>query len=278
MKTFIRSLPGINYLIKTDTWKNFRHSLVLRLSQRKNATFTLFLRLPTQYEALAGPVLSFLLSNNESNSLKITVLGCSNGAEPYTVASVLMQKHPDLDFSIQASDIVDEMIGIARTARYQLDGEAFENEMMPPSFLANTFDIENGWYEVKASIVRRVKFTVADALDPDLVSLLGHSDIVFAQNFLFHMKPTLAKQAFKNAYLLLNTKAALFIDGMDLNMRESLTRKHNLLPLEYKIETIHNEARVGRTDPWPCNYWGLEPFKRSRKSWKRRYATIFLKT
>jgi chemotaxis methyl-accepting protein methylase len=222
MKTFIRSLPGINYLIKTDTWKNFRHSLVLRLSQRKNATFTLFLRLPTQYEALAGPVLSFLLSNNESNSLKITVLGCSNGAEPYTVASVLMQKHPDLDFSIQASDIVD--------------------------------------------------------LDPDLVSLLGHSDIVFAQNFLFHMKPTLAKQAFKNAYLLLNTKAALFIDGMDLNMRESLTRKHNLLPLEYKIETIHNEARVGRTDPWPCNYWGLEPFKRSRKSWKRRYATIFLKT
>jgi len=52
--------------------------------------------MPTQFEALSGPVLNFPIRDREREEklLKIVVLGCSNGAEPYSIASVLRNQHP----------------------------------------------------------------------------------------------------------------------------------------------------------------------------------------
>jgi len=62
-----------------------------------------------------------------------------------------------------------------------------------------------------------------------------------------------------------------------VSLRHALTRKNDLIPLEYKIEEIHNEARVTRSAGWPYSYWGLEPFSTSKREWQRRYSTIFMK-
>jgi hypothetical protein len=75
----------------------------------------------------------------------------------------------------------------------------------------------------------------------------------------------------------MQSRAALFVDGMDLGLRRKLTRIHGLEPLDYRIEEIHNEARRERGTAWPYEYWGLEPFSKSKRDWKRRYATIFLR-
>ena len=91
------------------------------------------------------------------------------------------------------------------------------------------------------------------------------------------MKPKAAARAFNNIFSLLNPKAALFIDGMDVYLRNKLTRRNNLMPLEYKIGEIHNEARIARGAGWPYSYWGLEPFSASKREWQRRYSTIFMK-
>jgi hypothetical protein len=106
---------------------------------------------------------------------------------------------------------------------------------------------------------------------------IGVADIVFAQNFLFHLKPSMSAKAFNNIATLLDRRAAFFIDGMDIGLRSRLTRKNNLVPLEYRIEEIHNEARRVRASGWPYQYWGLEPFTSTRKDWQRRYSTIFLR-
>lgn len=277
IREFVKSLPGINYFIKTNIWKSFRHRLLLFFSDRTNATFTLFLRLPTQFEALSGPVLDFLLSNSQISNLIITVLGCSNGAEPYTIASVLKNRHPDLKFSIYAYDIDKEMIKKAKSACYFTKEEAFRNEMLTTSFINDTFDNYNHSLKIKPKIAELIHFEIGNALDPSLKDVVKTSDIVFAQNFLFHLKPKLAQKAFKNICSLLKPKAALFIDGMDLSMRQKLTLKYNLVPLDFKIREIHNEARIGRTSSWPWIYWGLEPFSNTKKRWQRRYSTIFLK-
>ena len=83
------------------------------------------------------------------------------------------------------------------------------------------------------------------------------------------------KKAFYNICSLLNNRAVLFVDGMDLDLREKLSRKMNLHPLQYKIEAIHKEAQNARAIGWPYNYWGLEPFNASRGDWQRKYATIY---
>jgi len=277
IRKFIKSLPVVIFLINTDTYKHFRHHVTLHSSERQNATFTLFLRLPTQFDALSGPVVDFLLSHGGTNKLKITILGCSNGAEAFSVASILKDRHPDLIFSIHGYDILKEMIDKANSACYT-EEEVFSNKMVTPSFVNHTFDVGNGCYKIKPEIMRLVHFSLADALDPNLKNVIGPSDIVFAQNFLFHLKPKMAKKAFNNICRLLSHNEVLFIDGMDLGMRQKLTHINHLSPLEYKIEEIHNEARVGRTDAWPFVYWGLEPFLTVRKGWQRRYSTIFIKS
>jgi len=278
IREFIKSLPGIRFIIKTDTYRSFRHNITLFVSERKNATFTLFLRLPTQFDALSGPVINFLLSDGRANNLTITVLGCSNGAEAYSVASILKNRHPDIEFSIHGYDIVKEMIDKAQSACYASTEEVFNNKMITASFINNTFNIEKHFYKIKPEIAEHVYFDVADALDPNLKNIIGTSDIVYAQNFFFHMKPKMAKKAFHNICSLLNSKAVLFVDGMDLGIRQNLSRINNLVPLEFKIEEIHNEARIGRTDAWPFTYWGLEPFLTFRREWQRRYSTIFIKS
>ena len=277
LRDFIKSSPGIKQLIKTNAWQSFRHRMILIFGDRTNATFTLFLRLPTQFEALSGPVMDFLSSEGRLWDLRIAVLGCSNGAEPYTIASVLKNRYPDLKFFIHACDIDEKMIKQAIGSCYSKEDEAFSSKMLTVPFMRDTFNNHNHSWKIKPKIAEHVHFEVGDALDANLKYTVEKSDIVFAQNFLFHLKPKFAQKAFANIYNLLKPKSVLFIDGMDLNMRQKLTRKHNLEPLDFMIEKIHNEARVGRTGSWPWTYWGLEPFSNAKREWRRRYSTIFLK-
>jgi hypothetical protein len=74
----------------------------------------------------------------------------------------------------------------------------------------------------------------------------------------------------------LNPKAALFIAGIDLHLLQEQTRKHGLVPLDYKIGEIYGEMRA-YSDGWPWNYHAREPFMMVPNEWQRRYSTIFLK-
>jgi chemotaxis methyl-accepting protein methylase len=276
----LKQLPGINALIRTTWWKRFRHRLTLALSQRRNCHFTCFLRLPTQFEALSGPVVDYLTRDGGVQTLRIAVIGCSTGAEAYSIASVLRARHPDLWFTVRAYDIDSACIKKATSGRYTprevLQADLSGRATITADFARTTFDIEDGWYVVKSDVRKRVEFAVADALDPNLNARLGTSDIVYAQNVLLHLRPRDAKTAFRNICLLLNPKAALFVAGIDLPLLQDQTRKHGLAPLEYKIGEIYGEMRA-YSDGWPWNYHAREPFMMVRDEWQRRYSTVFLK-
>jgi hypothetical protein len=64
---------------------------------------------------------------------------------------------------------------------------------------------------------------------------------------------------------------------MDIGLRQKWARIRQLVPLDYRIEEIHNEARRARAPGWPYHYWGLEPFMTFANDWQHRYATIYLK-
>lgn len=279
MKTGIikmfKKTPLLRSFIRGKTWQHIRHGISLRIDHRENATFTGFLRLPTQFEALIGPVLDFILKGDEGRTVRISVYGCSNGAEAYTAASVLLNARPGLDFSIQAYDIDQEMITKARSAKY-LHDEVFNNKRLTNEFIRNTFDRDGETFTLKPRIAKHVRFSVADVLKMDEPGCPASCDIAFAQNFLLHLKRDDSARALENIIATLGPKAALFIDGTDIDIRTKVTRRRRLTPLDFEIERIHNEARWARAIGWPYIYWGLEPFNGKKSSWRRRYSTIFL--
>ncbi len=275
-KGLLKKLPGLSGLVGTDAWRLLRHRLVLYSVERENSTFTGFLRLPAQFDALSGPVLDYLLNGEKTGPIKIGVLGCSNGSEAYTIASVIKSLRPGLEFSVYACDIDRKMIEKGTGAVYRRE-EIYNNRVITDSFIKNTFDRDDGNFRIKKGIRSRVQFDYADVLDKGLKEKAGLFDMVFAQNFIFHMKRAVARRALKNIFSLLKPRAALFADGIDIDIRRSLTKRRGLKPLDYKIKEIHNEARMARAIGWPYSYWGLEPFLTTRRDWRRRYATVFLK-
>jgi chemotaxis methyl-accepting protein methylase len=259
-----------------STYGRYRHHRISHSAPRdQHHHYTCFYRSPLQLEALTGPVLDFLLQHHPSRQLDITVLGCSNGAEPYTIAACLMQYAPQVDFRIRASDIDAEMVLKAETGEYT-ENEVTKRGSAPAAFLDVAFDREGSSYRVKPSIRSRLSFQRMSITD-DALTATGPSDIVFAQNIFFHIEPDLVTRAFQNVYRIMKPSSALFVDGMDLDMRESLTRSLNLIPLDYRVHEIHEEARKHTGASWWRYYWGCEPYSRFVKNPLRRYATIFLK-
>jgi chemotaxis methyl-accepting protein methylase len=270
-------IPGLEEKYRAwVAWRVLRHWIALRVDPRVNSTFTGFLRLPSQFEALTGPVVNYIRKEGSNSPIRIVVMGCSNGAEAYTIASMLMARCPGIDFLIDAYDINPDICEKARSARYKA-GEVLNNQLLTAEFIQATFEVRDDTYHVKERVAARTRFHVADVLDPELVTQVGQCDILFAQNFLFHLDRKTAVRAFENLCSLLKTRAVFFVDGMDIGLRQKWTRVRHLTPLDFRIEEIHNEARRARAPGWPYSYWGLEPFMTFADNWQHRYATIYLK-
>ena len=276
LREFVKTrIPPVARLVKSRGWRAFRHWWILRGDAREQSHYTHFLRLPTQLEALTGPVIDHLRNGGSVGSLNIVVVGCSIGKEPYSVASVLRAAHPNLEFHVAASDLSEDAVRKARDGRYTRD-EVYSHELITEDFIRRTFDIEGDMYTVKRCIAEKVSFSTANVFSPDLLQQVPPADIVVAQNFLFHMKPKQANRAFDDICRLLKPRSVLFIDGVDLPIRVRATKRNGLAALDYKIEAIHRENQR-KIDPWPWVYWGLEPFSSRKREWRRRYGTIFLK-
>jgi chemotaxis protein methyltransferase CheR len=254
--------------------RRVQHSLTLRTARRGNMLFTSFCRVPTQLDVLANDVVEFLDGHNGGAELRVIVFGCSTGAEPYSISSVLRHRRPGLRFRIECFDIDADVIARARAASYALP----ELETTPPltaDFVESTFDRVADGVVVRPTIAAPVRFSVGNVLDAALIRRLGKADVVVAQNFLFHLERPDAERAFAHLFSLLRPRAALLVDGADVDIRTRLTKAAGLRACETELERIHDESRIYRGYAWPHVYWGLEPFDAKKPDAARRYATIF---
>jgi chemotaxis protein methyltransferase CheR len=279
LQTLVKALghlPIVGGPVRRRAWYPYRHQWVLHFGARQNHTFTQFTRLPRQCDALVGPVVDFLRPGGRREPLRIVVFGCSNGAEPYSMASALVSRCPDMPFQILATDIDKGMLEQALSGRYGRD-EVAKNGFVGEDFVATTFLPDGESLLVRPEIRGRVTFRRVDVLDDVAMGKMEPADIVVAQNFLYHLRRSKSRKAFAHLCALLKPRSALFVDGMDIDLRHRLTRKADLLPLDFLIPEIHAEALRLRGAPWPWTYWGLEPLDTARKDWKQRYATIYLR-
>ncbi|MFO1409960.1 MAG: CheR family methyltransferase [Steroidobacteraceae bacterium] len=255
-----------------------RHRALQASARRSQShTYTSFNRVPAQLAAFTGPVLDFLLAGREGNApLVIDLFAGSNGAEAYTLASVLRSARPGLAFHIHASDLHPEMVAKARAARYTRD-EVLHSESITPEFIAATFDADGQDFIVKPELRAQVSFVQADLLDAGIDRQYGPADVVIVQNVLFHLDPRQARFAFGNVVRFLKPRAALLVDGVDLDLKVELTRAAGLAPLEWRYREIYDYGRRHIALAWWRHYYGAEPRSFLKRDPVRRYGTIFLR-
>jgi SAM-dependent methyltransferase len=252
----------------------FLHRLVCRRAQRRQYFGTFFLRNRPQLEQIRR----IIAQRERGSTVQIAILGCSIGAEVYSVLWTIRSARPDLDVRVQAADISREVLEVAERAVYTsassgLVGSSIFERLTPEESQA-IFDWEGETATVKPWLRAGIGWHEADVSRPELIGALGLQDIVVASNFLCHMPASLAEACLRNFASLLRPAGHLFVLGVDLEVRSKVARELGWQPLPDLIKEIHDGDPSVRRD-WPWEWWGLEPLNDRRRDWQLRYAVAY---
>jgi SAM-dependent methyltransferase/mannose-6-phosphate isomerase-like protein (cupin superfamily) len=253
---------------------NFLHGLARIHSVRAQAFSTYFLRNRPQLE-LIGRLLE---RDPKTGTLRVAVLGCSTGAEAYSVAWRIRTARPDLKLILQGVDISKRAVKVGQCGVYSLVASQVTNtnifERVRSAEMEEMFDRNGDAVTVKSWLKKGIEWHVGDVGAPELFDALGGQDMVIANNFLCHMDPAEAERCLRNIARLVSPHGYLFVSGIDLDIRTKVAADLGWKPLQELLEEIH-EGDPCMKGFWPCHYGGLEPLNKRRRDWRLRYAAAF---
>ncbi len=168
-----------------------------------------FFRDPKTYETLCETVFPLLLKDKEdANPLRIWIVGCSTGEEPYSIAMCLHEylgeKVDNIKVQIFATDISEKSISKARSGVYTKKDVA----SLSADRLQKYFTKVNGGFHISRFIRDMCVFACHNFLkDPPFAKM----DLISCRNVLIYMESFLQKKALitfhyalkDNGYLLL---------------------------------------------------------------------------
>jgi chemotaxis methyl-accepting protein methylase len=249
------------------------HKTVCRFAPRDTAGSTWFLRNPPLLSAIAEQIHTM----RPAGEVRICVIGCSTGAEVYSVLWVLRKRYPQIPVSMVAMDLSPVAVEIGQAGKYPVNSLVFRSEQMDDATRQEMFDREGEHYIVKPWLREGVRWMVADATDPEIAARIGAQDVVLANNFLVHMKDNAAMDCMIHLARLVRPGGLFVCRGVDLDLREEAAEQLGLRPVTSYIEEIHDaEPNFDARSGWPWRYWGLEPIDKSRANWTQRYAAMFI--
>jgi SAM-dependent methyltransferase/mannose-6-phosphate isomerase-like protein (cupin superfamily) len=253
---------------------NFLHTLARIHDGREQAFATFFLRNRPQLELIRRLVERRPLSD----TLRVAVLGCSTGAEAYSVVWTIRSARPDLRLVLHAMDISKRAVEVGRCGVYSLATPKVTNtnifERMTEAEKEEFFDRDADVMIVKSCIKEGINWHVGDVGQTEILDVLGPQDIVVANNFLCHMDDLVAEKCLRNIARLVSPHGYLFVSGIDLDIRTKVAADLGWNPLQELIEQIH-EGDICMKAFWPCHYAGVEPLNEKRQDWRLRYAAVF---
>lgn len=252
----------------------FLHRLARMQARRNQAFSTFFLRNRPQLQLIRH----WVERRTEVAPFMVAVLGCSIGAEAYSIAWTMRQARPDRTLALLAVDISAEAVATGRRGVYPAAGSAMSDtdlfERMTSAELDEVFDRDGDALQVKEWIRQGIEWHVADVGDPEARDALGRYDLVVANNFLCHMEDLSAEACLRNIAELVRPNGYLIVSGVDLDVRTKVAKELGWRPVEELLEEIH-EGDPCLQGFWPCHYGGLEPLNKRRRDWKHRYAAAF---
>jgi SAM-dependent methyltransferase len=250
------------------------HRLARIQNVRGQAPSTFFLRNRSQLELIQRLAARY---GGKTGALRVAVLGCSTGAEAYSIAWAIRSAQPELKLNLQAVDISRWAVGIAKRGAYSTAKDFLNTdilEQMTKPEINEFFDRDGDVITVKSWIKEGIEWKVGDAADPQMTDALGPQDIVVANNFLCHMYPSMAEKCLRNISRLVYPGGYLFASGVDLDVRAKVATELGWKPVEELLEQIHDGDPRMKTF-WPWHYGGLEPLNKKKQDWKSRYAAAF---
>jgi chemotaxis methyl-accepting protein methylase len=265
--------PSVAALRPIDSYGRFLHSLA-RQVDREMYLGTFFFRNRPELELvrrLSEPIA-------RRRPVKIAVLGCSNGAEVYSIRWTLRSMQPGAQLVIDAVDVSPTALECARQGIYSRGVSDLVREpicaLMTAEEIGEMFDGDGERLAIKPWIKEGITWHAGDAGDARMRQVLGTPDIVMANRFLCHMAPPDAERCLRSLARLVAPGGYLFVSGIDLDVRTKVARALGWKPVPDLLEEIHDGDRSLRKD-WPCKYWGLEPLDKGRPDWAIRYASVF---
>lgn len=270
-----KTIPlGLRNFYPIRAYAAWLYSSVCLLAPRQQYFGTFFLRNRPALELMRR----LAEKKAEGSTLKIAVLGCSIGAEVYSILWTIRSARPDLKVLVCAMDISKEILNFAKHGVYApstcgLVGSSIF-ERLTAYEMEHMFDLEGDEAIVKPWLREGITWQLGDASSPALVHVLGSQDIVVANNFLCHMEPLAAENCLRNITRLVHRDGYLFVSGVDLEVRAKVARELGWRPVLELLEQIHDGDPSIRED-WPMCWWGLEPLDRTQHDWRLRYAAVF---
>jgi chemotaxis methyl-accepting protein methylase len=250
------------------------HTLVCLRANREMYLGTFFLRNRPALELMRR----LAQQKAHGSILRIAVLGCSIGAEVYSILWTIRSARPDLKVLLEAVDISKEILSFAEKGIYSPDTSQFVGasifERLTEAETIEMFDWEGDQARVKSWLREGITWHLRDAADTKLINILGPQDILVASNFLCHMARTDAEKCLRNIARLVSPGGYLFTSGVDLDVRTKVALDLGWEPMAELMAEIHNGDCSVRAD-WPWQWWGLEPLNRKRHDWQTRYAAAF---
>ena len=288
---------SLRFLLPGRAYGRHLHALVRLRAERRQNFATFFLRNRAELELMRR----LLDQKGHGSSLDISVVGCSKGAEVYSVLWAIRSARPDLRLRMHAVDISEQILAFAEKGVYSLSAgpdisksASHEGIMQPRDVTWNTtldqnspifermtdkelgemFEIEGDQARVRWWLKEGIIWLREDAGNPKLRGVLGPQDMVVANRFLCHMEPAAAERCLRNIARLVKPGGHLFVSGIDLDVRTTVARGMGWKPVSDMIRDIH-EGDPSLRRGWPLEYWGLEPFCDDRSDWRIRYASVF---
>ena len=250
------------------------HTLVCLTARRQQYFGTFFLRNRPALELMR----CLAQQKAQDSTLRIAVLGCSIGADVYSILWTIRSARPDLKVLLDAVDISKEILSFAEKGIYTPDTSQFVSasifDRLTEAEMVEMFDWEGDRAKIKSWLREGITWQPGDAADAKLINILGSQDMVVASNFLCHMARADAEKCLRNIARLVSPSGYLFASGVDLDVRTKVALDLGWEPVRDLIVEIHDGDRSVRAD-WPWEWWGLEPLNRKRHDWQTRYAAAF---
>jgi chemotaxis protein methyltransferase CheR len=203
---------------------------------------------------------------------RVISVGCSTGAELYSLLWYIRSSRPDLQISAVGVDIADVVVAKANSGEYFPEDD--ELLLLSNPMIEVLFDQAVGAVKVKDWIRKDIQWLVADAMDPNILDLLGSADLLLANN-LFGAMPDEKAEKFMDNLLRLVSPGGYFVLNGNLDVKTRFAKKHGLAPVCERIEAIHfgDPTKI----KWPWYHTSPEPIEKRRRDWRTRYAQVFAK-
>lgn len=249
---------------------HFIHRLVLIRGWREPNGGTYLLRNRSELELIQD----LIERRPPGDPFRIAVLGCSNGMELYSICWQLRDLSPWRDIRFVGMDLDAASVDTARAGAYSLPEHAWMLSRLSAAERVEILEAGDGEVRIRDGFRRGVQWLAGDACRADLRERLGLQDLVLANRFLCHMAPASARACLRNILELVAPGGYLFVSGVDLDVRQSVLRSSDFVPLRDRLPAIH-EGDPSLLEGWPLRCWGLEPLDIRRADWVGRYAMVY---